>query len=215
MRNEIDGPVTPSSYKGYVDDIYRSGQGLLLNINDLLDVHRLTAGKMSWTDQRFSVQEMVRNAVSVCMHEARAADVSLTLDPPARDTEAFGDISRMTQVITNLLTNALKFTDPGGQVSISQTMDADGSCRITIADTGIGIAPNDLERIKNPFQQGEDGTLAKKKGGLGLGLAIVAGILDQIDGRFEMQSTLDVGTTCHVIIPFEKVFDDEAEASVA
>ena len=214
MLNEIDGPMAPPSYQGYVNDIHRSGQGLLLNINDLLDVQRLSAGKMSWTDARFSVTDMVRDAIAVCRHEAEAAEVALIVDPVAEEVDAFGDIARGTQVITNLLTNALKFTDPGGRVTISQALQENGDLRISIADTGIGIAAEDLERVKNPFQQGEDGTLAKKKGGLGLGLAIVGGILDQIDGQFHIESELGVGTTCHVTIPRKKLFLEDV-ASVA
>lgn len=214
MLNEIDGPVTPSSYQGYVRDIHRSGKGLLLNINDLLDVHRLNAGKMSWTDNRFDVGNMIGDAVRVCAHEADAAGVSLVHDSAAPFIEAFGDPDRMTQVITNLLTNALKFTDPGGRVSVQHGLTEKQELRISVSDTGIGIAAKDLERIKNPFQQGEDGTLAKKKGGLGLGLAIVGGIVKQMDSRFEIESEPGVGTVCHVFIPRVRLFIDEA-ASVA
>ena len=215
MINKIDGPISPPSYEEYINDIHRSGQGLLLNINDLLDVHRLSASKMSWTDDKFSVHQMVRNAVVICRHEADEARVSLNFETPQTDAIAFGDIHRMTQVITNLLTNAIKFSDPGGLVTITQTLDASGDYRITVTDNGMGIADDDLERIRDPFQQAEDGILAKKKGGLGLGLAIVSGILEHIDGRFEMDSTLDVGTICHVFIPSHRLFDVNAAASVA
>lgn len=214
MLNEIDGPVTTPSYAGYVRDIHRAGKGLLLDINDLLDVHRLTAGKMSWTDDWFSVDEMIDNAVSICRHEADTAGVRLIEARTANPVQAFGDTMRMTQVVSNLLINAIKFTNTGGTATISQTLETSGELRITVTDTGIGIAAEDLERIKSPFQQGEDGTLAKKKGGLGLGLAIVSGILEQINGRFEIESEFGVGTTCHVFLPDEKLFHNDA-ASVA
>jgi len=121
----------------------------------------------------------------------------------------------MTQVITNLLTNAIKFTNPGGQIIVTQSVEASGEFRISVQDNGIGVAKEDLERIQSPFQQAEDGMLAKKKGGLGLGLAIVSGILEHIDGRFEMESELDVGTTCHVFIPADRLFDADKKVSVA
>lgn len=215
MINQIDGPVTPASYKQYVEDIYRSGQGLLLNINDMLDVHRLNASKMSWTDERFSIREMVRNAVVVCQHEADAAEVTLSSEPPQVDVTGYGDTYRMTQIITNLLTNAIKFTDPGGHVSVSQTLTPSGEYCISVKDNGIGIAAEDLNRIQSPFQQAEDGSVAKRKGGLGLGLAIVGGILEHIDGRFEMESELGVGTACYVYIPKEKLLFEDASASAA
>jgi len=215
MINKIDGPVSPPSYAEYVSDIHRSGQGLLLNIEDLLDVHRLNASKMSWADDKFSIHEMVRNAVVVCRHEAEAAHVSLNFNAASADVTAYGDTHRMTQVVTNLLTNAIKFTDPGGQIDITQSLEASGEFRISVRDNGIGIAEEDLQRIQSPFQQAEDGLLAKKKGGLGLGLAIVSGILEHIDGRFEMESTLDVGTVCHVFIPADRLFGADETMSVA
>ncbi len=215
MINKIDGPISPPSYEAYIHDIHRSGEGLLLNINDLLDVHRLNASKMSWSDAKFSIHEMVRNSVVICRHEADKAGVALNFEAPPTDITAYGDTHRMTQVITNLLTNAIKFTDPGGQVTVTQVLEPSGDFRITVKDNGIGIAEDDLERVRSPFQQAEDGILAKKKGGLGLGLAIVSGILEQIDGRFEMDSELDVGTTCHVFIPSHRLFESDATASVA
>lgn len=216
MLNEIHGPIMPRSYQGYVADINRSGNSLLLNINDMLDIQRLSSGKMSWTDARFAVDEMIRNGISVCWHESIDARVNIVNRDADNPPDAFGDTTRLTQVITNLLTNAIKFTDPGGTVTITQHfIEKTGDYCITVSDTGIGIAADDLERIQTPFQQAEDGTLAKKKGGLGLGLAIVSGILTQIDGRFEMESELRVGTTCRVIIPRHKLFIEDEIVSVA
>ena len=216
MLNEINGPVMPLVYRDYVADINRSGNSLLLNINDMLDIQRLSSGKMSWTDARFSVDEMISHGISVCWHEAVDARVQIINEDAKDPPDAFGDTTRLTQVITNLLTNAIKFTDPGGTVTIKQHfIEPNGDYCITVTDTGIGIAEDDLERIQTPFQQAEDGTLAKKKGGLGLGLAIVSGILAQIDGRFEMESELGVGTTCRVIIPRHKLFLEDEIVSVA
>lgn len=216
MLNEINGPVSPPVYKEYVSDINRSGNSLLLNINDMLDMQRLSSGKMSWTDARFSVNEMIRHSIAVTRHEAADADVNIIAEPVDNSPDAFGDITRVTQVVTNLLTNAIKFTDPGGTVTVEQHFaGAERDYCITVRDTGIGIAADDLERIQTPFQQAEDGTLAKKKGGLGLGLAIVRGILEQIDGRFEMESQLGVGTTCRVFIPNHKLFFADSIESVA
>jgi len=215
MLTEINGPIEPSSYRGYVADINRSGKSLLLNINDMLDIQRLSSGKMSWADARFSIEEMIRHSTSVCWHQSIEARVNI-INETAKDTpDAFGDMTRLTQVITNLLTNAIKFTDPGGIVTIKRHfIETSGDYCITISDTGIGIAEDDLERIQTPFQQAEDGTLAKKKGGLGLGLAIVSGILSQIDGRFEMESALGVGTTCRVILPKHKLFLEDEQSDI-
>lgn len=214
MVSEVHGPMQPAIYGDYAQDILSSGKALLLNLNDLLDVQRLTSGKMSWENSWFSINQMVRNAVALSELEADAANVGLLNIPRDPAIDAYGDVSRMTQAVSNLLTNALKFTDSGGHVMVTQTL-TENSLVIAVADTGIGISEEDLQRVATPFQQGSDDADAKKKGGLGLGLSIVNGIMAQMDGELEMRSKVGEGTVCSLVIPRHRLTLAGQMASVA
>ena len=198
------GPI-PEVYADYAVHIHNSGTNLLANVNDLLDMNRLSAGKMHWEDTEVDLYDMVRQAIVMCQTQADEAQVALVDASPRVDAAVLCDMARMTQVLTNLITNAIKFTEPGGGVTVTTTLLDDGGCEITVSDTGIGISEADLERIVRPFEQAEDGRVAKKKGGLGLGLAIVQGILDHAQCRLEMESELSIGTVAKVVLPESRI----------
>jgi len=211
MLREIDGPIMQRTYAQYVHDIHKSGKGLSVIVDDLLDMQRLSTGKLKLFHKRFSVNAMVRHSMMICQLEAEKADVQVKFMPSPMAIECFGDSTRMSQVITNLLLNAISYSPSGGEVAIEQGMMGTGEYRISITDHGIGIADEDLARIQEPFQQvvGK-ATVANDNGGLGLGLSIVLGILKQTGGRFEMKSTIGSGTSCHVFLPSKDVFLDES-----
>lgn len=204
MMREALGPL-PEIYAGYAKDIHNSGITLLRNVNDLLDVNRLRSGKLSWEEEWFQLSEMIRQAIGMCLPEARRADVELLNNGDSLEIELLADKARMSQVVTNLITNAVKFSHQGKSVQIGVYMRPGGGCEIAVTDTGIGISAEDLPRIGNAFEQAEDGRVAKKKGGLGLGLAIVRGILERVDGQLEIKSELGKGTTASVILPENRI----------
>ena len=156
---------------------------------------------------------MLEVAVTTCRANAEAAGVTLILKGGSPDVQIHADQMRIGQAVTNLATNALKFTERGGQVTVSAALRPNRSIALSIEDTGAGMSPEALERVREPFTQAHDDSDGKSKGGLGLGLAIVNGILEQIDGKLELTSELGVGTKAVLVIPPDRVLDSRAQVA--
>ena len=153
LRAEMFGPVNEKQAE-YLDDMLASGQHLLSLINDVLDLSRVEAGQVELEITPFSLREALESGVVMVRERAveGGVKVELAADPQVDVVE--GDERRIRQVIFNLLSNAVKFTPSGGAVDVTAAR-ADGEIRISVADTGPGIAPEDRERIFEEFQQGE------------------------------------------------------------
>ncbi len=204
---ELDGPV-PKVYKEYSGYILSAGKTLLQNIDDLLDVQRLESGKMNWEDARFSVQSLFKNAEALCKSMEKQDAVSIVWQAPKFELDVFTDKGRVCQCITNLVANAVKFTDVEGNITISAELGSRGDLEICVADTGIGISPSDLDRIQHPFEQVGNGSAFQRNDGLGLGLSIVRGILSKLDGQLSIESELGVGTRATIKIPETRLYVD-------
>jgi signal transduction histidine kinase/ActR/RegA family two-component response regulator len=159
------------------DLIGRQVDNLTRLADDLLDVTRLARGKLSLRTARLDLADLVRTAVADHQPVFRAASRTLTADLPAAPAWVRGDAVRLAQVVGNLLSNALKFTDPGGTVAVRLTCDAAaGRAVLEVADDGIGIDPEFLPHVFRRFAQG-DTDPGREPGGLGLGLAVVHGLV--------------------------------------
>jgi signal transduction histidine kinase len=210
IRSEIYGPLSNIRYREYIDHIHDSGSLLQSNINDLLDLARLESGKFGWEDERFDLCAMIESAVATCQIPAQEAGIEITYEAGAPGTDLHADRSRLVQAIINLITNAVKFTDAGGSIEISTARDGAGGCIIRVSDTGCGMSAENLERVRTPFAQAHEDSYSKGKGGLGLGLAIVCGIIERIDGRFDLEG---VGTVATLVLPNGRVHASEADAA--
>ena len=156
-------------------------------IDDLLDLTRLARGKLLFREELCDVHSLLGLAVEIVRDEAREKPVNLELDLAARKTGLRADSARLQQVFWNLLRNAIKFTPAGGCVTIRSRDETDGRLRIQVSDTGIGIRPDDLKTIFQPFEQaGREND--HRFGGLGLGLAIARAIVDLHGGEITAQS---------------------------
>lgn len=213
IQRELYGPITPDAYAEYICYIHHSGKLLETNIGDLMDLARIESGKLGWVDETFSVAEMLEAAVATCHSNAETADVHLELKGIIPDVQLYADKMRIGQAVINLATNALKFTESGGQVIVSAAWRPNSSIALSIEDTGVGMLPEALERVCKPFAQAHDDSAGKSKAGLGLGLAIVNGILEQIDGKLELTSELGVGTKAVLVIPPDRVLDRCAQVA--
>jgi cell cycle sensor histidine kinase DivJ len=205
IRSEIFGPIKPVEYADYAEHILHSGKLMQTHIDDLLDHARLESGKMSWTDEDFSLNDVIDSWLATCESAASDRGVNLTCAAPLPDVTINGDPARIEQVVINLMNNAIKFTPPGGAVSVGATLAPGGALQITVTDNGCGISDQDLQRIKQPFVQLDDREYVTGKGGLGLGLAIVSGILAMMQGRLELTSEEGVGTVAMVEIPAKRI----------
>lgn len=182
---------------GYVDDVLAAGRHLLSLINDVLDLAKIEAGKMELELSRVALPDLFRSAVS--MHSERAArervELSLTTEPDEITITA--DERRLRQVAFNLLSNAVKFTPAGGRIDVSAKL-ADGEVQVAVADTGVGIAADDLETIFEEFEQARDG---KQADGTGLGLSLSRKLVELHGGRIWAESEPGHGSTFRFTLP--------------
>jgi signal transduction histidine kinase len=182
----------------YLDDILSSGNHLLSLINDVLDLSKVEAGQVELEIGTFSLREALERGLVMIRERATKNGVALRLefDPGAELVE--GDERRIRQVIFNLLSNAVKFTPPGGRVDL-KSAQVDGEVRVSVEDTGPGIALEDQERIFEEFQQTDAG--ADQREGTGLGLALSRRLVELHGGRIWVDSELGAGSTFVFTLP--------------
>ena len=171
-------------------------------IDDLLDVNRIVHGKLECKALQVDLHASIRQALEAGATGLSQKDLKLTVSLEASRHHVLGDAMRLQQVFSNLLQNAAKFTPEGGTVTVRSRDTATGGIAVDFSDTGIGIAPEALEKIFNPFEQGNP-DLARRYGGLGLGLAISRSLVLAHGGRLTAASPgLGQGATFTVELPY-------------
>jgi signal transduction histidine kinase len=197
LRERMFGPINEKQEE-YLDDILASGNHLLSLINDVLDLSKVEAGQVKLEREPFSLHEALEQGVVVVRERASndGVNIAVTADPDADVVE--GDARRIQQVIFNLLSNAVKFTPAGGAVDV-KTARVNGEVRVSVADTGPGIAPEDHERLFGEFQQAEAGIELRE--GTGLGLALSKRLVELHGGRIWVESELGHGSTFVFTLP--------------
>lgn len=197
MRQRLFGPI-PDRYAEYADNIHQAGGHLLDLINDLLDVSKIEAERYTLTMEKFDAREVVSAAMALVRVSAEDKGVILTGMLPNEPTEVSADRRALKQIALNLLSNAVKFTPEGGSVSVA--IESVGPYfEIVVADTGVGIAPEDVKRLGRPFEQA--GALEQRRQGTGLGLSLVRAFAELHGGRMSIESTLGEGTAVTVRMP--------------
>ncbi|MFW2357573.1 ATP-binding protein [Hydrogenophaga sp.] len=185
-----------------------SSRALLSLLNDVLDLSRIEAGKLQLDFVEFPVQPLFDNIFALYEQQARLKQVKLSMSlSPELPPQMSGDPFRIRQILTNLLSNALKFTPESGRVSLSVGLESAGESSremvIRIADNGIGIALEQQQSMFDAFTQA-DASTARRHGGSGLGLAICSRLVKMMGGRIELQSSLGVGSTFEVHLPLRQ-----------
>jgi len=205
----FDREVPADSPKHYelIGDILRSGRHLLQLINDVLDLAKVEAGKLDFRAEPVDLVQLVSEVAAILRSIAAGKQIEIVTDVPPALQRVTLDPARLKQVLYNYVSNALKFTEQGGRVTIRAVPEADGMFRISVEDTGIGIAEQDLPRLFIEFQQLDAGT-AKKHAGTGLGLALTKRIVEAQAGSVGVTSTLGVGSTFYAILPIEASIKD-------
>jgi|GEM_PF-1763446 len=189
----------------YVECINISAGNLLNIINDLLDLSRVEAGKMQLEQSEFSLKRSINEAVMTFMPVAQAKniEISTAISGDIPDT-VIGDQLRFGQILMNLIGNAVKFT-PDGYINIKAEIErrtnANLEIRVSIRDTGIGIAPENIEKIFRPFVQA-DSSITRVHGGTGLGLTITRKLCELMGGNITVESSPGKGSVFHIVIPF-------------
>lgn len=192
LRDEVSGPLANEEQKKQAAMINQSGQSLLRLINDILDLSRIEAGRIEIRYEKTDLRKMLQSAVEEVrpLADRKSLDLSVTIDS---GPELWVDPARVQQVFVNLVGNAIKFTERG-RVSVTVRADTDDErLAVTVEDTGMGIAPQDHEKIFQEFRQ-VDGSATRRFGGTGLGLSISRRLARLMGGDIELVSDLGQGS---------------------
>jgi PAS domain S-box-containing protein len=200
IGGELFGPAGDPRYSDYARDIYASGRLLLGIIDDLLDLSRLEHGKLDIRPEAVEAAEIVEACTRLVEGKAREAHVRVVAELPAAPVRLEADALRLKQVLLNLLTNAVKYTPEGGRVTIGVRVREDGEVEFDIADTGIGMTPQEIEIALQPFGQVEN-ALTRHHQGTGLGLPLAKGLVELHGGKLTIESTPRAGTRIAVTLP--------------
>lgn len=187
------------TYGEYLNDISASGRHLLSLINTILDLSKIEAGMVSLDLDAVDLDELLVTSVALLSGLAQEGGIDLQLGLPTNRAEINGDFVKLRQVMLNVLSNAIKFTPPGGKVAVSASATANGVA-IIVADTGCGISEADLQRVARPFVQVEN-SLSRKHPGTGLGLSIAKQLCELHQGKLVIESEEGKGTTVRITLP--------------
>jgi two-component system cell cycle sensor histidine kinase PleC len=208
IKDEVMGPVGHPQYKEYVTDINSSGVHLLSLINDILDYSKAEAKKLEVESVDVDISKISHSCLRLVEPRANEAKVKLVEHLPEKNVVLSADPKRMKQIILNLLSNSVKFTEEGGEVSLTVEEDIlDNTIRVIVADNGIGIAPKDISKAMAPFGQ-IDSSISRRYEGTGLGLPLAKKLTELMHGVFELKSEVGLGTTVTLTFPLNQ---EEAE----
>ena len=203
MTHEMFGPVGSPRYLEYARLINESGSHLLELINGILDMSKIEAGKFDLTEEMFDLAEVADQAARFVKLQADRKGVVLKLGIAPDVHTIFADKRAVKQVLMNLLSNGTKFTPRGGEVRVIAQRRANG-VEIAVSDTGMGISPEDVKRLGQPFEQVE-GAHTRTQEGTGLGLALVKALTAMHGGEAKIESKLGEGTTVRIYLPYAAV----------
>ena len=204
--------------QGHVEMILRSGDGLLAILNDVLDLAKIEAGRMDLEVCAFDLRDVAQGAAALWAEQAAAKGLVLACEiDPDLPAAVLGDETRVRQIVLNLVSNALKFTDTG-EITIAlrpePAADGDGGVAISVRDTGIGISEEQAQGLFRPFAQAEAST-SRRYGGTGLGLSICRTLAARMGGDISVESRLGEGSTFRVWLPLPPATVIEAQAEGA
>ena len=174
-------------------------------VEELLDFSRMETGRLSVVSQPLNISELLTESVDMYIELARQQGIELVFTRPAEDVTVSGDPNRLKQVFINIIDNAVKYTEKGGQVLVDQITE-EGCVRITVKDTGVGIPAQDIDRVKEKFYKAN-----KTVRGSGIGLAVADEIIKQHKGLLFLESTEGVGTTVTIVLPLTENTDEPEE----
>lgn len=204
INAETFGPLGHDKYIEYSEIISKSGNHLLSLINDLLDLSKAEADKIDIYETQFDFDALVRDCIATITPAVKNAN--LRVKNAVSKVSVMGDEKRLKQVLLNLLSNAVKFTDEGGEISLSSVVKSDGSLSVSVSDSGIGIAKDDLPKVFGKFVQVGPAYVADQVG-TGLGLSLCKSFVELHGGTIKLDSEEGVGTTVTFTLPSERIHD--------
>ncbi len=204
IKGELLGEISELRYTEYARDIYDSGKHLLDLINDILDLSKVESGRDELHEEEIPVPALLKSSFTLVNQRALKHGIELIMDCSDDVPMLFADNRKMKQIMVNLLTNAIKFTEPGGKVTVKAWCSLDSGYVFQVIDTGIGMSLEDIPKALALFGQ-VDSDLNRKHEGTGLGLPLTKSLVELHSGSMDVQSEVDVGTTITMRFPAERV----------
>ena len=214
MQSELLGSFANPRYVEYAADIHESGTHLLNLINDILDVSRAEAGELTLNEREVALPAVIESAKRLIAQRALDARLALEIALPEGLPRLWADERMVKQMLINLLSNAVKFTPEGGRVTVAARREPDGGLALAVADTGIGMAAEDIPVALTPFRQVAS-SLTRKHGGTGLGLPLVKSLIELHGGTLGIDSRPARGTTVTLRFPRARTFRPAGEPAPA
>ncbi|APH74709.1 PAS domain S-box protein [Aquibium oceanicum] len=204
MMDEKFGPMGNDRYRDYLRDINRSGNHVLDLVNDLLDISKIEAGEQEMAYEAVSLNDVLAETVAMMQPQANRERVIIRSSFASRLPEVVADLRSIRQIGLNLLSNAVRFTQPGGQVIVSTSCEATGDVVMRVRDTGVGMSAAEIEQALKPFKQ-INSLKRKRTDGTGLGLPLTKAMVEANRARFTINSTPGEGTLVEVTFPSARV----------
>jgi signal transduction histidine kinase len=200
MQMQMFGPLGSDKYDEYVGHINESGAHLLALINDILDISKIEFGKLVLDESEVDLGRAIRSCLTLVRERARVGNVRIVDNLLSRLIRVNADERKVKQILLNLLANAVKFTPPGGSVTLTWDVNESEGVVVEIADTGVGIPANQISKVLEPFGQVET-SLVRRSEGTGLGLPLAKAFIELHGGRLEIHSEVNIGTRVRFSLP--------------
>jgi PAS domain S-box-containing protein len=204
IAKEVLGSVAPGRYREYAADIFESGRHLLDVINNILDMSKIEAGREELVEEDIDVAAIVDTCLRIVAGIAREGGVTVRSSVDSAGWCLRADSLKLRKILINLLSNAVKFTPSGGTVSVAASCSAKAGIGISVSDTGIGMAPQDIPKALAPFEQVEE-SLDRRYSGTGLGLPLAKALVELHGGELRISSIRHEGTVVTVLFRPERV----------
>ncbi|MBL8838272.1 MAG: hypothetical protein JNL66_18630, partial [Alphaproteobacteria bacterium] len=199
IEREIFGPISPAKYRDYARDIHASGNHLLSLVSSILDLSKIEAGSHELAPAPCRLAGIVDFAIGLTRERAERKGLRVSVECDDLPDVVVDELA-MKQIVINLIGNAIKFTPPRGSIAVALRRDGADAIRLDVSDTGIGIAPEDIERIFEPFWQAEN-AMVRSRDGVGLGLPICRRLVEMHGGELAVRSAPGRGTTMTMRLP--------------
>lgn len=204
LRDRDIAAMDPDEIKAFMSDVHGNARYLLDLINDLLDLSKAEADRIELEEDQIALAGVIDDAVGLARQLPNGGGLTFECEvDPALQT-MFADPTRLKQILVNLLTNAVKFTEDGGKITVSAFLDRRSRPTLEITDTGVGISEDDLRRITEPFVQGAGRQVTGSLSGSGLGLPLAKRLTELHGGALVIRSTPGIGTTVVLTFPAER-----------
>ena len=212
LQSQVLGPIENQKYREYIGDIHLSGQHLLELINDILDLSKIEAGRGALNEEVLDVSGLTDSVRAMVSDLARAGDIEFEVIADSDLPPIRADRRKLLQILVNLISNGIKFSNAGADVTLKISADPEVGYVFRISDTGIGISAENIPKAMMPFGQ-VDSDLNRKYEGTGLGLPLTQALAEMHGGTMTLESEPDVGTTVTICLPANRIVEADPESA--